>query len=800
MIIASVCIDNPSKEIDRLFDYSVPDSLKESIKIGMRVIVPFGASNKLIQGVVLEINEKSEEEIKYKEIYDIIDEEFILPQDLIKLAYFMKKKYVCTLSEAIYSILPPKMGISECIEAKIITEDCSICSKKEKQFLSMLNKDKYLKIDLKSINIKRADLISMRNRGIIDLKIETKQNLNKKTVQLVRLKDNKKAIELLNNKKLKQQRNIIEYFLNNNINEILLSQLIDILGCSRVTIKSLEEKGVIEIFEREVYREVATEYANYPKHILSHIQRKAFESILNEYREGRRVSLIRGVTGCGKTEIYLNLVEYFINLNYGAIVLVPEISLTPQTVERFKGRFKDKVAILHSRLSDGERYDEWRRISRGEAKIVVGARSAVFAPVENLKLIIIDEEHEYSYKSEQNPKYLTREVAEQRVNLIDGLLVLGSATPSIESYYNVSRGIYNLIEIDERVSGSTLPDVHIVDMRQELITGNRSIFSRELYSSIEENLKNNKQTILFLNRRGYSTFVSCRECGYVCKCSNCDVAMTYHISTNTLECHYCGQTMHIPKLCPKCKSKYIKHFGAGTEKIEQEVKRLFPSARVIRMDMDTTRKKGEHERLYRLFKEHKADILIGTQMISKGMDFKNVTLVGVVAADTMLNLPDFRAAERTFQLLVQVAGRAGRGYDKGKVVIQTYEPEHYSIQLAATQNYNEFYKKEIEIRRFLNNPPFTDLTYFLFTSNNEEELIKICKEIEQEVKRVIPSDFTILGPTPNFISKIKNTFRWNMMIKGCIVDYIDIIDKIIYDKTRATSVKYSIDLNPYSLI
>ncbi|MCX7695563.1 MAG: primosomal protein N' [Caloramator sp.] len=800
MIIASICVDNPSKEIDRLFDYLVPDSLKENIKLGTRVVVPFGASNKLIQGVVLDTDEKSEEKIKYKEIYDIIDEEFILPQDLIKLAYFMKEKYLCTLSEAIYSILPPKMGITEHFEAKIISDDISICSKKEKQFLSMLNKDNYVRIDLKAFNIKRADLISLRNRGIIDLKIDTKQNINKKTIEFIRLKDYKMAVELLNNKRLKQQKNIIEYFLNNNIKEIQLSQLIEILDCSRVTIKSLVEKNILEIFEKEVYREVASEYINYPKHILSDVQRKAFETILKEYKEGRRVSLIRGVTGCGKTEIYLNLVEHFINLNYGAIVLVPEISLTPQTVERFKGRFKDRVAILHSRLSDGERYDEWRRISRGEAKIVVGARSAVFAPVENLKLIIIDEEHEYSYKSEQNPKYLTREVAEKRVNLIDGLLVLGSATPSIESYYNVSRGLYNLVEIDERVTGSTLPDVNVVDMRQELITGNRSIFSRELYNSIEENLKNNKQTILFLNRRGYSTFVSCRECGYVCKCSNCDVSMTYHISTNTLECHYCGQRMYVPKLCPKCKSKYIKHFGVGTEKIEQEVKRLFPQARVIRMDMDTTRKKGEHERLYRMFKEHKADILIGTQMISKGMDFKNVTLVGVVAADTMLNLPDFRAAERTFQLLVQVAGRAGRGEDKGKVVIQTYEPEHYSIQLATTQNYNEFYKKEIEIRRFLNNPPFTNLTYILFTSDIEEELIKICKEIEQEIRRILPNDVTILGPTPNFISKIKNTFRWNMMIKGSIVDYVDIIDKIIYDKTRATSVKYSIDLNPYSLI
>ncbi|CDF57885.1 primosomal protein N' [Thermobrachium celere] len=798
MIIASVCVDNPSKEIDRLFDYVVPENLKEQIKIGMRVIVPFGTSNRLIQAVVLDIKEEQECEIVYKEIYDIADEEVVLSNDLIQLAYFMKKNYFCTLSEAIFSILPPEVHFKEQIEARLISENYDV-SKREAKFLSMLSREKYLKIDLSTINLKRSDLISLKNRGIIDLKVGIRQNTSKKTIELCRLKDLIKADEIINNNRLKQQKRVVEYLIDKG-SEVTLSQIIEELECTRSVIKALVDKEVVEIIEKEVYRDVAADYVHYPRHSLTLTQRKAIEDILSSYKNGRRVTLIRGVTGCGKTEIYLNLVEHFLNQDYGAIVLVPEISLTPQTVERFKGRFGDKVAILHSRLSEGERYDEWRRISRGIAKVVVGARSAVFAPIVNLKLIIIDEEHEYSYKSELNPKYLTKDVAEFRVNLLDGLLVLGSATPSIESYYNVSKGHYNLVEIDERIGDSTLPEVKIVDMRNELASGNKLIFSRELYNSIEENLRNNKQTILFLNRRGYSTFVSCRQCGYVCKCSNCDVSLTYHISSNTLECHYCGQKVNVPNLCPKCGSKYIKYFGAGTEKIEQEVKRLFSGARVIRMDMDTTRKKGEHERLYRLFKEHKADILIGTQMISKGMDFKNVTLVGVIAADTTLNLPDFRAAERTFQLLVQVAGRAGRGTDKGKVIIQTYEPDHYSIQLAAVQNYNEFYRKEIEIRRLLNNPPFTDLTYFLFTSNREDELIKVCKLIEYNIKRVLPKDFTILGPTPNFISKIKNTYRWNMVIKGNIINYIELIDKIIYDNTRSTSVKYSIDINPYSLI
>lgn len=798
--LASVCIDNPSREVDRLFDYIIPETFSD-IQVGMRVVVPFGASNKLTQGIVMEIKQQDESSIKYKRVYDILEDYKILTDDLIELAYFMKYKYFCTLSEAVFALLPPFASFKEDIEVKLFNvKDIEGLNKKEKEFINNLPKEEFIKIDLTNCKLKRAELLRLKEKGVIDVKLEVKKAVREKYVDICFIKNFEIAQQILNDKKAKQQKNVMEFLLNADNEPTLVTELCNKIGCTKQVINSLVNKNAIEIVKKEIYREVGADVISYPKHKLSNIQQNAIEDILSAYKKGKNVSLIKGVTGSGKTEVYLNLVEEFIKKGEGAIVLVPEISLTPQTVDRFKGRFGNNVAILHSRLSDGERYDEWRRIKRGEAKVVVGARSAVFAPVENLKLIIIDEEHEYSYKSETNPKYITREVAEFRMHMLDGLVVLGSATPSIESYYLAVNGKYNLVVMNERIKGATIPQVTIVDMRQELISGNRMIFSRELFEAIKHNLENKKQTILFLNRRGYSTFVSCRQCGYVCKCSYCDVSMTYHISDNSLECHYCGKKETVPKLCPKCGSKYIKHFGVGTEKIEQEVKKWFSEARVIRMDMDTTRKKGEHERLYRMFKEHKADILIGTQMISKGMDFKNVTLVGVITADTMLNLPDFRSAERTFQLLVQVAGRAGRGEDKGRVIIQTYEPDHYAIELASTQNYDEFFRKEIELRKLLNNPPFVDILYLLFSSQNEEELIKTIKHIEVKLKSILPDTLTMLGPTPNLISKVKNTFRWNIIIKGNINNHVELIDKTIYDIIKSTSIKYSLDLNPYNLI
>lgn len=802
--IASVIVDNPSKEVDRTFDYIVPSELIDIIGIGMRVIIPFGKGNKTIEGYVIEIKSHTEFDTeKLKRIIDITDRDSFLSEELLKLAFFIKDKYYCTMYDALKTILPTGINLKEKIYVKL-GENYKDENVKYINFLNGLSKDKFIEYkNIKEVfpTITRAVLFSLADKGIIQIKKVMHQEVNIKSRQVYKIKDKSEAIKFIRNasKKLLRQKEVLEKILEENC-ELTLSELCNKYACSSSVIKSLEDKGLIYKVNVEILRKPYGTFKEYKKSNLTDDQKNAINNIIKSYESGKNITLLRGVTGCGKTEIYLNLVETFMNRGYGSIVLVPEIALTPQTVERFKGRFGEDVAVFHSKLSEGERFDEWRRIAKGDVKVVVGARSAVFMPVKNLKLIIIDEEHEHTYKSEVTPKYLTKEIAEFRMNNNKGLMVLGSATPSLESYTLALGEKYNLVEIDKRVDDKKLPDIRIIDMREELKSGNRSVFSRELLEAIKQNLDNHNQTILFLNRRGYSTFISCRACGYVCTCESCDVSMTYHANTNKLECHYCGAQKEIPNLCPKCGSKYIKYFGAGTEKIEVQIKKFFPNARILRMDLDTTRKKGEHERIYKEFKENKADILIGTQMISKGMDFKNVTLVGVVAADTTLNLPDFRAAERTFQILMQVAGRAGRGEKSGKVIIQTYEPEHYSIKYAKNHDYCGFYNEEITYRKILNNPPFTEILYVLFTSEKEDELVKKCMEIKDKIKnKGIVVDSTILGPTPCPISKINNLFRWHMLIKGEASKYYKIIKEILNENLYGSSINYSIDINPNSM-
>ncbi|MDV3428641.1 MAG: primosomal protein N' [Bacillota bacterium] len=515
-----------------------------------------------------------------------------------------------------------------------------------------------------------------------------------------------------------------------------------------------------------------------------------------------KVFLIKGVTGSGKTEVYMHLVKNIINKGKDAIILVPEISLTPQMVERFKGRFGSDITIYHSRLSEGEKQDEWQRVKNGEVKIAIGARSALFLPFNNLGLIIIDEEHEASYKSEQSPKYDSIELSKIMAGIYDAKLVLGSATPSVNSYYDAKTGRISLIKMDNRAYGKSLPKVSIVDMREELRSGSRSIFSRKLKEEIEYNLINKEQIILFINRRGFSSFVSCRSCGYVFKCDKCDVSMTYHISDNSMTCHYCGKKQMVPKVCPKCGSKYVKYFGLGTEKVEEELKRLYNNVRTIRMDYDTTREKNSYENIYNSFKAGEADVLIGTQMIAKGFDFRNVTLVGIIAADLSLNLPDYRSAERTYQLITQVSGRSGRGDKEGRVIVQTYTPEHYSIETAAADDYDKFYDEEIKIRAAMNYPPFSDILLINFSSIDEKEVIDNINKLYQLLSGK-KYDLEILGPSPSGISKIKDNYRWRIILKGQIHnETAQEIKNLIYDnfKQISKSFKISLDINPNSFI
>lgn len=618
-------------------------------------------------------------------------------------------------------------------------------------------------------------------------------------------KAKKKKVIVLKNEDLSNIKNpdgykkIVEFFKTNS-GKYTKSELINDHSISQYKLNKLIENEVLSIEEESVFRYNDRVYNKDSAKTLTIEQ----ENIIREYiNSDDKMFLLKGVTGSGKTEVYMKLVERVLLEGKSAIILVPEIALTPQMIERFKGRFGVNVALFHSKLSDGERFDEWFRVKEGKAKVIVGARSAIFLPAKNLGLIIIDEEHENTYKSEQNPKYQTKEVAEYLSELKGCKVILGSATPSIETYYRALTGEMKLLELNSRVDNKPMPPMKVIDMRNELKGGNKSLFSRELFIAIQERLKRKEQIILFLNRRGFSTFVSCRSCGYVFKCDECDISMTYH-KNGLLICHYCGKTKREPRECPKCHSKYVKFFGAGTQRVEEEVKKYFNNVRILRMDVDTTRDKHSYERIYNTFKNGEADILIGTQMVSKGLDFKNVTLVGILAADMSINIPDYRAAERTFQIITQVAGRAGRGDKQGEVLIQTYTPQHYSLQYAVNYDYEGFYEKEFTVRAMMKYPPFGKLLLINGTSKKEELLKNFMHKITMMIKPLVESclDIEILGPIPCMISKVKENYRWQIVIKGEFDSYFSKnIKEILYDENKNVynDIRISMDINPNNL-
>lgn len=618
-------------------------------------------------------------------------------------------------------------------------------------------------------------------------------------------KAKKKKVIVLKNEDLSNIKNpdgykkIVEFFKTNS-GKYTKSELINEHSISQYKLNKLIENEVLSIEEESVFRYNDRVYNKDSAKTLTIEQ----ENIIREYiNSDDKMFLLKGVTGSGKTEVYMKLVERVLLEGKSAIILVPEIALTPQMIERFKGRFGVNVALFHSKLSDGERFDEWFRVKEGKAKVIVGARSAIFLPAKNLGLIIIDEEHENTYKSEQNPKYQTKEVAEYLSELKGCKVILGSATPSIETYYRALTGEMKLLELNSRVDNKPMPPMKVIDMRNELKGGNKSLFSRELFIAIQERLKRKEQIILFLNRRGFSTFVSCRSCGYVFKCDECDISMTYH-KNGLLICHYCGKTKREPRECPKCHSKYVKFFGAGTQRVEEEVKKYFNNAGILRMDVDTTRDKHSYERIYNTLKNGEADILIGTQMVSKGLDFKNVTLVGILAADMSINIPDYRAAERTFQIITQVAGRAGRGDKQGEVLIQTYTPQHYSLQYAVNYDYEGFYEKEFTVRAMMKYPPFGKLLLINGTSKKEELLKNFMHKITMMIKPLVENclDIEILGPIPCMISKVKENYRWQIVIKGEFDSYFSKnIKEILYDENKNVynDIRISMDINPNNL-
>ena len=817
---AEIIINNTNSNVDKPFTYIIGQDLIPLIKIGMRVIIPFGQGNKLIKGIVIDIVDEFHEEYKLKEIIDIIDEKPLISEDLIELSMWMREEYLSTSIESLRQIFPPgdfkKLNTFIKLEDKY--PDISI-SDEEVDILKYLKNNKIallddLKLEFKGYSI-NGILNSMEEKNIISTYIDINSKVEKKYEKQVRLiRDDLKIDEIreIIGARAKKQIEIAEYMYD--IKEISFKNLSKALTTTLATVRALEEKEIIEIYEKEVNREaIKVDIARYEKHVLSEDQKGVYEDITCNFdRKEDNKFLIRGITGSGKTEIYLQLVEEMIKRGKQSIVLVPEISLTPQTIDRFVGRFGDAVAVIHSRLSHGERFDEWRKIKNGQVKIAVGARSAVFAPFQNLGLIVIDEEHESTYKSSQNPKYDTIEVAAKRVDIEDGFLVLGSATPSLETYHKAENGQIRLLELEHRANDSMLPQVDVIDMRQELNNGNKSMFSQDLYRSIEENLESEKQTILFLNRRGFSTFVSCRQCGYVVECEDCDISMTYHRNINKLRCHYCGLATSPPEVCPECGSNYIKYFGVGTEQVEQYTRKMFPDARVARMDFDTTSKKGSYDKILGAMKKGHIDILIGTQMISKGLDFKDVTLVGVIAADTSLNLPDFRAPERTFQLITQVAGRAGRGETPGKVIVQTYDPDHYSIVLSKDHDFKSFYENEIKLRESFMYPPFYSMINIVLYGENLKKVMKLAEDVHgllcRESTQIEEDDKCkyIIGPNPAPLEKIKNNYRWHIILKAKkenIEAFKTILKRVlIYNeyKLDTKDIKISIDINPNSIL
>ena len=608
-----------------------------------------------------------------------------------------------------------------------------------------------------------------------------------------------------------KQKEIVNFLKNNDRVEI--NDLIDILKASKQSILSLQNKNLIDIKLEDYYRNPENAYTLEQKEIyLNEEQKNACNKVISEmFDQNKKPYMLHGVTGSGKTEVYMEIIDYALSQGLDSIVLVPEIALTPQTITRFKNRFGDIVGVFHSQLSEGQKHDVYKAIKAGNIRILIGARSALFAPFNSLGVIIIDEFHETSYKSEKNPKFSAIEVAKFISNKNNISLVLGSATPSIDEYYKAKNGEYNLIEIKQRANKNPLPKIEVVDMKEELNKGNKSIFSFKLQDEIKQAIKNNNQVILFLNRRGYASFVSCRSCGYVFQCENCDISLTYHKGKNIGRCHYCGYEREIPKECPECSSIYVKPFGVGTQKIEEELKVIFPELKVLRMDKDTTSKKGSLEEILNKFKNKEADILIGTQMLSKGLDFDNVTLVGILSADMILNFPDFKSFETTFQLITQVSGRAGRSDKEGKVVLQTYDTDHYSIRRAINYDFEGFYEDEIKIRKAFGYAPFNNMISVVVSGENENLVKKNIQNMYDSIIYLLKgrgiTDFEfILGPNPCSISKINQNYRWQILFKDDnieinllkgIIKYICITKR---DVVFSKEINISIDINPNSVL
>lgn len=776
-LYAEVLIDSNIDLDNHTFTYLVPPEIKKYITLGTPVIVPFGSTE--IGGFVINIFSENplNDNITVKSIISATNVEQVFGKDFIEFIKWISEYYYTNFVNVLKASIPSGILTKavKTIGLKIPKEEFAsfIGSQTSGEFRKfceyILKADEFVRFSALKANFGR-DTKSFLKRLILRDVIKSDFIFNTKT----KYKKNLCVTYLKSEGNLTNREKEVLEIISKNNGFLTLKEAIEKASTSSQLLKNLAEKKCVNISEQIILRKpqdyaegkIRTEKLN-----LNFYQKKAldrFIEIQNEERHDKTL-LLHGVTGSGKTEVYLQAIDYILNQGKTALVLVPEISLTPQTVSRFRARFGECIAVLHSALNDGEKFDEWSRIRSGLAKIIIGARSAIFAPLENIGVIVIDEEHETSYKQDNNPKYNAKTLAIKRCELSNATLILGSATPSLESYYkSLSHPNWELLEIPERVENKTMPQIRLVDMREEKHQGHKGIFSRHLENAIRARLEKKEQVMIFINRRGYSTFVLCRECGYSVTCGNCSVTMVYHTTNegHYLKCHYCGNKKELPSKCPKCYSREIGHFGIGSQKIETIAKKIFPTANIARLDRDTAIKKDSHYEILKSFSSGEYDILIGTQMIAKGLDFPNVTLVGIITADTALNLPDFRAGERTFQLITQVAGRSGRGDEKGEVIVQAYSLEHISIQSSKNHDYKLFYQNEIKEREEAIYPPFCELINIIVANSFEYHAKEDAKKFGTLLKENKTEDIiSILGPIPAGIPKIKNYYRYQILIK-----------------------------------
>lgn len=761
-MIAQVIVDVAAKQTDRIFEYHISAELEKDVKIGSRVIVPFG--RRKVQGFVVGIEEKSQFKGKLKDLLVTVDEMPPLTPELIKLSENLAQNIFSYRITILQAMLPWVMRAGY---RKLLVP----ANEKAKQipFFQGDPVDLSKMTDLKQI--KKAHQLLKSDDAKIEYVVENRAKEKKENQYELTLDSAEytKIYNTLRQNAVKQKQLIMDIIENKDDYPKSQSSLIKGLGLSTASLNSAVEKGWLKRKAVEVYRNPLAGFEDEEKPVpvtLNDEQQTALNQINKAIDQHKAETfLLEGITGSGKTEVYLHAIGQALAQGRNALMLVPEISLTPQMVKQVKARFGDKVAVLHSALSEGEKYDEWRRIRRGEIQVVVGARSAVFVPLDNIGLIVIDEEHESSYKQETNPRYNAKNVAIWRSKYHHCPLVLGSATPSLGSRARAQKDVYHLLRLTKRANHKKLPKVNLIDLKHVQFAGGQFDLSVELVDAIKKRLEKKEQVILMLNRRGFANFMLCRECGFVLKCPNCDVSLNLHKDTNSMQCHYCGHTEPIPTRCPNCQSSKIRFLGTGTQKVQEELDELLPGARILRMDVDTTRRKGSYKRILDSFGNHEADILLGTQMIAKGLDFPNVTLVGVINADTGLWLSDYNASEKTFELLTQVAGRAGRADKEGEVLIQTYNPEHYAIQLAQTQDYERFYGYEMHMRYIGNYPPYFYTVLISVAAKKEQNAAREAFKIKRYLLQHLNNQVIILGPSPSAISRVKNQYYYQILVK-----------------------------------